>query len=152
MNIPETFLIELTYKCNHACLFCYCPWLRFPCLVGRELDCIEWMIILDKLAAAGVKHITFSGGEPLLKKDIVKLLIYAAALPFRTVSVFSNGLLIDENMLNIFCQHKIQWATSLPGIFSFKRLTNSVMTSRELLGKVKLASKKNIPVTVKVTI
>ncbi len=152
MNIAKTVLIELTYKCNHECLFCYCPWLRFPDLVGRELDCSEWIAILDKLAAAGVKHITFSGGEPLLKKDIGKLLTHAAALPFEFVTVFSNGLLIDENMLDVFGRYKIQWATSLPGIFSFRYLTNSAMTSRQLLGKVRLAARKNVSVTVSITV
>ena len=86
-----------------------------------------------------------------MKKDFIKILIYAANLPFETVAVFSNGLGIDEDILDIFSRYHIQWATSLPGIFSFKRLTNSAMSVRYLLEKVKLATKKNIPVTVSIT-
>lgn len=24
--LPSTVVIELTYNCNHICLFCSCPW------------------------------------------------------------------------------------------------------------------------------
>lgn len=152
MVIPDHILIELTYNCNHHCLFCSCPWLRFPELTGKELNSDEWCGLLKKMADEGVKHITFSGGEPLLKKDFAKLLIYATSLSFQSIAVFSNGLLMDENMLNLFQKYHIQWATSLPGFFSFKKLTGSVISARQLLEKVRMAADKKVHVTVNATV
>ena len=151
MDLTQSILIELTWNCNHRCVFCSCPWLSFPELRGRELDCTRWCRILEQAVENDVKHITLSGGEPLLKEDFIKILLHAAKLPFESVAVFSNGLAIDEDMLDIFSMYHIQWATSLPGIFNFRRLTNSSMSPRNLLEKVKLAAKKNIPVTVNIT-
>ncbi len=151
MKLPPQILIELTYSCNHRCLFCSCPWLRFPELKGCELNTLDWKTVLDYLAENQVKHITFSGGEPLLKKDFTELLIYAVSLPFKSVSVFSNGLLVDENILNLFQKYNIQWATSLPGIMMFERLTGSASPVYELLGKVRAAAKKKISVMVSIT-
>ena len=151
-TLPPRISIELTFGCNHRCLFCSCPWLRHAGLAGRELERDEWMSVLDKLAANSVKHVTFSGGEPLMKADFVEILTYAAQLPFESVSVFSNGLLIDLDMLNIFQKHKIQWATSLPGVFAFRRLTASAMSARQLLEKIKLAAGKKVPVSVSITV
>ena len=104
------------------------------------------------LADKGGRQITFTGGEPLMKEDFVKILTHAATLPFETVGVFSNGLLIDEYMLDIFQKYKIQWATSLPGLFSFKYLTGSPMSPWQLLEKVKLASEKKLHVSVSITV
>ena len=152
LTLPPQISLELTFRCNHGCLFCSCPWLHHTGFAGRELSCDEWIGVLDMLAAHGVKQITFTGGEPLLKEDFVKILTHAATLPFETVGVFSNGLLIDEYMLEIFQKYKIQWATSLPGFFSFKYLTNSPMSPWQLLEKVKLASEKKLHVSVSITV
>ena len=150
MRLPPDISLELTYGCNHRCLFCSCPWLSFPELRGDELDCAAWFRILDLAAENGVKNVTFSGGEPLIKEDFIKILVHAAGLPFESVGVFSNGLAMDEDVLDIFCRYNIRWATSLPGVFSFKRLTGSAMSPRELLEKVKSAAEKNIQVSVSI--
>lgn len=45
--------------------------------VDRELDTAEWKSILDKAWAAGIPHITFTGGEPTLRKDLPELIAFA---------------------------------------------------------------------------
>lgn len=151
MKLPPQILLELTYNCNHRCLFCSCPWLRFPELKGTELDAAEWISVLKLLSEHGVKHIIFTGGEPLIKKDFVEILTYAAGLPFQSVSVYSNGLLMNDEMLDLFQKYHIEWATSLPGILSFDSLTGSSGTVWQLLKKVRSASRRGIPVMVSMT-
>jgi len=42
------------------------------------LDTATWLRVLDEAAALGVLHVHFSGGEPLLRKDLVDLVRRAA--------------------------------------------------------------------------
>ncbi|MBC8334325.1 MAG: hypothetical protein ISR59_10910 [Anaerolineales bacterium] len=45
--------------------------------VDRELATAEWTSILDKAWAAGIPHVTFTGGEPTLREDLPELIAYA---------------------------------------------------------------------------
>lgn len=82
-------MMELTWRCNAACSFCYLG--RTGRLNGRTRE----------LGEAGVKKFMrrfppgtrfyFSGGEPFLRKDIYRLLAYAAGRGF-VWGVNTNGL------------------------------------------------------------
>lgn len=45
--------------------------------VDRELSTGEWQQILDKTWQAGVPHVTFTGGEPTIREDLIDLIQYA---------------------------------------------------------------------------
>ena len=152
MMIPPNISIELTYNCNHACSFCSCPWLRHSTLYGRELDPKEWITILNALPDKQKRHITFTGGEPLLKKGFSEILEAAAEMEFASVSVFTNGSLLNEDFLTMFSRLGVNLAVSLPGIFSFRRLTHSVIGPRELLEKVRAARMKGIYTSVSIAV
>ena len=77
MMLPSVLTVELTYRCNHKCLFCYCPWENEPSLKEAELSTDEWKKIFDKVKQYGVKQITFSGGEAILRDDLIDLISYA---------------------------------------------------------------------------
>jgi len=63
------------------------------CKVEDELSTAEATILLEQIAKAGFKIMIFSGGEPLIRKDIVELVAYATSLGLR--SVFgTNGTLL----------------------------------------------------------
>lgn len=57
---------------------------------------IEFIASLDG-TLEGNKELVFSGGEPLLRKDIFELIKFGAGRGFKTLMP-SNGLLIDETM------------------------------------------------------
>jgi organic radical activating enzyme len=61
--------------------------------VDRELSTAEWKSILNKAWEAGIPHITFTGGEPTLRQDLVDLLNHAEDLGMVT------GLLTDGQRL-----------------------------------------------------
>jgi len=48
--------------------------------VDRELSTEEWQQALQRLWEAGVPHVCFTGGEPTLREDLVKLVRYAEEL------------------------------------------------------------------------
>ncbi len=61
--------------------------------VDRELSTAEWKSILNKAWEAGIPHVTFTGGEPTLREDLVDLLNHAENLGMVT------GLLTDGQRL-----------------------------------------------------
>jgi pyrroloquinoline quinone biosynthesis protein E len=58
---------------------------------ARELGTAQLEKILRQLAAAGALYLVFTGGEPLLRPDLVRLCAFAKGLGF-DVRVFSTGL------------------------------------------------------------
>jgi len=84
---------NLTRACNLKCVHCYAS----AGAGGRELSYEECVKILEDLANFGVPLILFSGGEPLMRKDIIEILSYAKRLGFKCV-LSTNGTLIDRDL------------------------------------------------------
>lgn len=89
-HVPYSGSLELTHRCNLACRHCY----QFPAREG-ELDTAAWKRILGQLAECGCLFLSFTGGEPLLRPDLLELLSEAAELAF-VVSLQTNATLVDE--------------------------------------------------------
>ena len=79
-------LVELTYRCNLDCFFCY----NDLGLRGEPLRREQWAAFFEDLARLGVLHLTLSGGEPLAHPDFFALGARARQLGF-VVRVKSNG-------------------------------------------------------------
>jgi 12,18-didecarboxysiroheme deacetylase len=84
---------NVTRACNLKCLHCYAH------AVGRseekELTTEQALSMIDDLAEFGVPVILFSGGEPLVRRDIVRLGSYAVGKGMRAV-ISTNGTLITR--------------------------------------------------------
>ena len=78
IKFPPNAVLELTYRCNHTCKFCSCPWYapdsNYP--KREELSFEEWKSVIDKLYLLGVRHFSISGGECLLKDCLPDILRY----------------------------------------------------------------------------
>lgn len=89
-RLPVLAELAVTYRCNNNCSFCYLPETADR---KRELTTRECKRIIDIFAEqAKVPFFSFTGGEPLLRRDIEKLTEYAAAKGL-TVNLVSNGTL-----------------------------------------------------------
>ncbi|MEV4888284.1 pyrroloquinoline quinone biosynthesis protein PqqE [Nonomuraea sp. NPDC055795] len=68
---PWAMLAELTHGCPLRCPYCSNP----TELVARaaELETGEWARVFEEAAALGVVHAHLSGGEPLLRRDLVEI-------------------------------------------------------------------------------
>lgn len=80
---PLALLAEVTHRCPLSCLYCYNP-LELTRREG-ELDTESWKRVLREAADIGVLQVHFSGGEPLLRPDILELIREASRL-----ELFSN--------------------------------------------------------------
>jgi len=86
---------NITRKCNLRCRHCYAGAENRD--FEGELTTKEGTAIIDDLAAFGVPVLLFSGGEPLIRKDLFELGKYAAGKGIRTV-ISTNGTLITPKI------------------------------------------------------
>jgi radical SAM protein with 4Fe4S-binding SPASM domain len=85
-------LLELTYKCNLACQFCY----NDLGAVGQPMALENYKTLIDDLKKMGTLSITLSGGEPLVHPDFFELGAYARSQGF-SITVKSNGVPLNQN-------------------------------------------------------
>jgi radical SAM protein with 4Fe4S-binding SPASM domain len=88
---------EITNECNLNCLHCL---LEAGVKRGNELTDIQCQKLLSTLPEAGIKEITFSGGEPTLRKNFFQLLKEAKDYGMKT-HVFTNGCIKKEIAIKI---------------------------------------------------
>ena len=83
-----------SWKCNQKCKFCYAAGQKMSGV--RELTTDEWRQVIDRLDAAGVPMVTFTGGEPTLREDIAELVGYAKRMVTR---LNTNGVNLTEKLV-----------------------------------------------------
>jgi len=83
-----------TNACNMYCDHCYRD---AGCKAEDELSTAEARTLLEQITKAGFKIMIFSGGEPLMRTDIVELVAYAMSLGLRPV-FGTNGTLITHEL------------------------------------------------------
>ncbi len=88
---------NITRACNLNCVHCYARAVHHS--DENELSTQEGFTLLDDLAAFGVPVILFSGGEPLVRPDLIELANHAVGKGMRAV-ISTNGTLIDKKKAN----------------------------------------------------
>ncbi len=97
---PITYLrISVTDKCNLRCVYCMpesgLPWLRRDEILTYE----EITEIVHAAADAGVRSIRLTGGEPLVRRDLSRLIEAIAAIDgIEEIALSTNGLLLAEQI------------------------------------------------------
>ncbi len=84
-----------TQKCNLKCVHCYARSDRKN--YSEELTTEQGKKLITNLAEFGVPVLLFSGGEPLMRKDLFELAEHAKELGLRTV-LSTNGTLINKDI------------------------------------------------------
>ena len=83
---------NITRRCNLKCIHCYAQ--AKDIAFDNELTTAEGKTLIDDLAAYGAPVMLFSGGEPLVRPDLVELADYAVQKGMRAV-ISTNGTLIS---------------------------------------------------------
>ncbi len=101
---PYVVSWNLTYRCNLACEHCYLdagpnPLVTSDAFADRgELSTAECFAVADQIAELAPECVTIlTGGEPLLRRDILEIVAHAARLGLWVV-VGTNGVRITENV------------------------------------------------------
>lgn len=92
-------IAELTHRCPLQCAYCSNPVaLDQP---GAELTTDHWLRVLDEASALGVLQVHFSGGEPMARPDLARLVAHAAKAGLYTNLITSGVLLSDMAMADL---------------------------------------------------
>lgn len=129
-----------TRRCNLKCAHCYSD--SHNTHYSNELSFDEAKAVIDDLAAFKSPCLLFSGGEPLLRENIMDLLEYARDRDLPT-ALSTNGTLIDKKMARTLKDANLRYVgISLDGIGdindtfrgvvgAFERAKNAFLDLRE---------------------
>ena len=107
-KMPNSVCWNITSRCNEKCKFCYRD------RDSREVSFADKKKVIDRIVAAGIRKLTFAGGEPLLVENIRELILYAKSRGLM-VSLTTNSILLKGEILD-FCLQELDWLTmSLDG-------------------------------------
>ncbi|GGO23536.1 GTP 3',8-cyclase MoaA [Microbispora bryophytorum] len=93
-RVATDLRVSLTDRCNLRCAYCMPPegldWLPKPeLLTGEEIV----RLVTIGVERLGIREVRFTGGEPLLRRELVEIVAAAAALrPRPQVSLTTNGI------------------------------------------------------------
>lgn len=96
---PLWLLAELTYACPLQCPYC-----SNPLDLHRykdELDTATWKRVLREAREIGAVQLGFSGGEPLVRRDLEELIAEGRSLGFYT-NLITSGVGMDEARVRAF--------------------------------------------------
>jgi len=95
-RVARKLRISVTDRCNFRCQFCMPRnpvWLPHSEILTYE----EIQRIVSLLSQMGVRRVRLSGGEPLVRRDVDKLVEMLAVIPeIEDVSMTTNGFLLEE--------------------------------------------------------
>ncbi|MCJ7479233.1 MAG: radical SAM protein [Candidatus Nanohaloarchaeota archaeon QJJ-7] len=94
---PVAVRWNLTYRCNFDCRYCNLPEKADR---DEELSTDKVLERLEEMGGEGVRRISFSGGEPLLREDIGEILDKAQEEGI-TATMNTNGTLIPHRIDDI---------------------------------------------------
>ncbi|HZW52502.1 MAG TPA: GTP 3',8-cyclase MoaA [Candidatus Elarobacter sp.] len=95
---PITYLrVSVTDRCNLRCVYCMpevgLPWIPKPDILTFE----EITAIVRAAASIGVRSIRLTGGEPLIRRDLDRLVAMIAAIPgIDDIALSTNGMLLQQ--------------------------------------------------------
>jgi radical SAM protein with 4Fe4S-binding SPASM domain len=93
LKAPHRFDLAVTYRCNNDCFHCYVGGPRKT----KELTTDEWKKIIDIIDSLDVGALIFTGGEPLLREDLVELVAYSKNL---VSGLVTNGRLLTSETVS----------------------------------------------------
>lgn len=115
----KSAVLELTYKCNLICAFCYCAWHDHPEAFGDEISTNEWENICDRCIRAGVSSFTITGGEPVLydgAERIVRRLVSNRCV--NECELYTNLRVVPDWIMDVNDACRFRITTSLQGIYN----------------------------------
>lgn len=87
---------ELTSRCNERCIHCYIPNPKKN--AGGDMPIEKVKSIIDEFAEMGGLHVTLSGGEVFLHKDIIPIIQYCREKDMQ-ISILSNLIALKDEQI-----------------------------------------------------
>ena len=151
-NVPISGSFELTPLCNLDCKMCYVH-LNPDQMHGKHLLPLEaWKDIMTQAVDAGMMYARVTGGECTTYPGFKDLYLHLAGMGIET-SVLSNGILLDEDMVQFFKRFPpagIQVTLYGASEEAYERVTGHRVFNR-VLDNIRGLRDADIPVSIAVT-
>lgn len=112
LSVPAILIASLTRRCNLDCVGCYSKALGLRQENSKELSDDRFMELFREALDLGTGVIMLAGGEPLLRKSLLERV---SRLRGPIIPVFTNGLLVDDEYLDLFLKGSLVPIFSLEG-------------------------------------
>ena len=101
--------ISLTDRCQCRCVHCYAHD-ELSASKNNELTTDELIQLLKDIKKIGATEIIFTGGEPLLREDILTLINYAHKMGLVT-RLITNGIMLDDAFVGDLKKAGLSWCS-----------------------------------------
>lgn len=140
--------LELTYQCNLRCVFCFQKEQKGK-KEDHELSADEFVNLISQIPRTTI--ITFTGGEPFVKKDALAIVKYA--LEKHGCNIITNGVMLTEEHIQTFVDKRLLLlGVSIDGIGQYhdelrgmKGAYDKIMGNLRLLREYKNRKKTRYP-------
>ena len=105
---PEFIILDITHRCNLKCNICQ---IRKDKPI-EEFSLSEVSNLIDQAIGWQVKEFVLSGGEPLIREDILDILDYVKEKNYH-IGVLTNGIVLDIDFINKLLPYLISNTLSL---------------------------------------
>ena len=149
---PFSLLCEVTYRCPLQCPYCSNPvgFARFT----EELETSVWKRVLSEAAALGVVQAHFSGGEPLVRRDVPEIIEHAHTLGLYT-NLSTGGTLLNEKLLEQLVAaglDSLQVSIQDADARSSDRFAGGAPSFEKKIHAARLVAKAGLPLTLNVVL
>ncbi|NPB00129.1 MAG: GTP 3',8-cyclase MoaA [Crenarchaeota archaeon] len=97
-NIIDRVRIKVTDRCNYRCFFCH----HEGSQENTELTLEEIEFALEVFKELGIDRVKITGGEPLLRRDVIEIVRRCRELNYRDISLTTNGYYLDNYVEDLY--------------------------------------------------
>lgn len=144
LHKPYSAQIEVTLRCNGKCPFCSIHSLPSS-YTKNEMSTTKIKNIIDQIAEFGINTLSFTGGEPTLRKDLSELVYHAGVKHDLITGIATNGFLMPKLLKNGYMSGLDYILLSLD--YSSPEMhdkTRALKSFDKIIETIKLAKKKDI--------
>lgn len=114
LSLPLTAQLEITDFCNHRCVHCYSLDSEVQNRPSRKVSDETVLACTQKLIDNKIFSVIVTGGEPLIKKELTKKVIFLLKENNTRVALNTNLTLADDDFIQFLKEQKVGVLTSCP--------------------------------------
>jgi radical SAM protein with 4Fe4S-binding SPASM domain len=123
LGFPHDIYLHMTNDCNLKCPYCYNKGdretkikLEKIGMVAPTMNTEEYKALIARIIECGIGRILFTGGEPLMRPDILELIEFARSRSETVkLEILTNAILITDEVAEHLCRHMNSVTISLDG-------------------------------------
>ncbi len=137
----------VTGFCNLNCRHCY---MQAPAGRYGQLPFAAMSRLVEQFERANVGEVSFTGGEPFLRKDLLDLIQLLADKKIRLAQIYSNGLLISDRHLQAIRRigFRPSFQISFDGVGAHDQMRGTAGTEPGVINAIRRLRAAGFPVVV----